>query len=288
MPPGNSSYYGIFRHDGNVTKTIVLEGQATPNRAGIFSNLHQNTFCLNDSGQVAFTAGLDVDLSNNTTIEEHGIFLFNGTQLLQVARENDSFLGSTITALRLAGTVQSNFGGVAPAERSGLNEAGQVAFGFTLKDGREGIAIWSPTLKLLCAHSTKTHGANKTFDIDLPLSGKLGVECRSGGAQGNFTLMLRFTNKLNSVGIASVTTGVGSVSGTQINGNTMTVNLTGVANAQKIIVTVNNVTDPYGRTLAKTTVPIGILQGDVDGNKTVDNKDVNAVRRRSWHQREFN
>jgi hypothetical protein len=176
-----------------------------------------------------------------------------------------------------AGTVQSNYGGVAPAERSGLNEAGQVAFGFTLKDGREGIAIWSPTLKLLCASSRKIHGTNKTFDFELPLKGKLGVECRSGGAQGNFTLVLRFTNKLNSVGIASVTTGVGSVSGTQINGNTMTVNLTGVANAQKIIVTVNNVTDPYGRTLAKATVPIGILRGDVDGNKTVDNKDVNAV-----------
>ena len=36
-------------------------------------------------------------------------------------------------------------------------------------------------------------------------------------------------------------------------------------------------TDPYGRTLAKATVPMGILLGDVDGNKTVDNKDVNAV-----------
>ena len=131
-------------------------------------------------------------------------------------------------------------------------------------------------MKLLCAHSTKTQGG-KNFDVDLPLTSKLGVECRSGGAQGNYTLVLRFTNKLLSVGSASVTTGVGSVSGTPIiNGNTMTVNLTGVANAQKIIVTINNVADA-SRILAKATVPMGILLGDVDGNKTVDNKDVNAV-----------
>jgi hypothetical protein len=156
-----------------------------------------------------------------------------------------------------------------------LNDAGQVAFGFTLADGRHGIAIWSPTLKLLCASSRKSQGG-KNFDVDLPLTGKLAVECRSGGAQGNFTLVLRFTNKLNSVGSASVT-GVGSVSGTPtINGNTMTVNLTGVANAQKIIVTINNVADA-SRTLAKATVPVGILLGDVDANKTVDSKDVNAV-----------
>jgi hypothetical protein len=70
----------------------------------------------------------------------------------------------------------------------------------------------------------------------------------------------------------------GSVSGTPtINGDTMTVNLTGVANAQKIIVTVNNVTDAHNRTLAKATVPIGILLADVDGNKTVHQTDVDKV-----------
>ena len=64
---------------------------------------------------------------------------------------------------------------------------------------------------------------------------------------------------------------------TTINDDTMTVNLTGVANAQKIIVTLSNVTDAYGRTLASAKVPMGILLGDVDGNKTVNNTDVNNV-----------
>lgn len=251
----NTIYWGIFLRDGANIVTIVREGQTTPGRAGIFASLgtsgtlnHSSSgFCLNSSGQVAFRGGI-----NANNVAEVGIYFFDGTQLQQVARTNDTFVwpdnkSGKITDLQFAGTNGTN--GVAPAERSGLNDAGQVVFGLTTKftdnTSRYGIAIWSPTLKLLCASSRKSQGG-KNFDINLPLTGTLGVECRSGGAQGNFTLVLRFTNKLNSVGIASVTTGMGSVSGTpMINGNTMTVNLTGVANAQKIIVTLNNVTDPY-------------------------------------------
>ena len=275
----NSHYFAMFRGDGTTTKLIAREGKATP-ASDTFSGLNDSTFCLNRSGQIAFTAHL------NGTPGDNGIYFYDGSQLLQVARTNDTFVwpdgkSGKITSFQLSGTVANNSSAPPLERRSGLNDAGQVVFGLTTTFAdntvRHGIAIWSPTLKLLCAHSRKSQGG-KNFDVDLPLTGVLGVECRSGGAQGNFTLVLRFTNKLNSVGIASVTTGMGSVSGTPtINGNTMTVNLTGVANAQKVIVTVNNVTDPYGRTLAKATVPIGILRGDVDGNKTVDNKDVNAV-----------
>ena len=297
-----STYWAIFRGDGTAAnnKLVVKEGQAVPvGRGGTFRGLSINGtlndnlsgFCLNSSGQVAFRAGIDTN--GDTTVDEYGIYLFDGSQLLQVARTNDTFVwpdnkSGTITALQFAGTTAATIGnGVAPTERSGLNDAGQVAFGITTRladnTSRYGIAIWSPTLKLLCAYSRKTQGT-KTFDFELPLIGTLGVECRSssfasGGTQDNFTLLLRFTNKLSSVGSASVTTGVGSVSGTPtINANTMTVNLTGVTNAQKIIVTLNNVRDAYGRTLASATVPMGILFGDIDGNRTVDSKDVNAIK----------
>jgi hypothetical protein len=74
--------------------------------------------------------------------------------------------------------------------------------------------------------------------------------------------------------------GTGSVSSTTIKGNTMTVNLANVSNAQKIILTLHNVTDAYGRTLASATVPMGILIGDVDGNKIVNDTDVNQVNAR--------
>ena len=281
----NASYFAIFRGDGNAanTKLIAAERESIPvGRSGIFSALNNSTFCFNASGQIAFTAGLTVDTTN-----EQGIYLFDGSQILQVARTNDTFVwpdgkSGKINALQLSGTVANNTTAAPLEQRSGLNDAGQVVFGLTTtfsdNTQRRGIVIWSPTLKLLCASSRKIHDTNKTFDFALPLTGNLGVECRSGGAGGNFTLVLRFTDKLNSTGNVSVTTGLGSVSGTPtIKGNTMTVNLAGVANAQKIVVTLTNVTDKYGRTLAKATVPMGILLGDVDGNKTVNNTDVNNV-----------
>ena len=281
----NASYFAIFRGDGNAanTKLIAAERESIPvGRSGIFSALNNSTFCFNASGQIAFTAGLTVGTTN-----EQGIYLFDGSQILQVARTNDTFVwpdgkSGKVNALQLSGTVANNTTAAPLEQRSGLNDAGQVVFGLTTtfsdNTQRRGIVIWSPTLKLLCASSRKIHDTNKTFDFALPLTGNLGVECRSGGAGGNFTLVLRFTDKLNSTGNVSVTTGLGSVSGTPtIKGNTMTVNLAGVANAQKIVVTLTNVTDKYGRTLAKATVPMGILLGDVDGNKTVNNTDVNNV-----------
>src|SRR6266478_1688736 len=85
----------------------------------------------------------------------------------------------------------------------------------------------SSSLALTSAVSRKTHGSAGAFDIPLPLSGSPGVECRTGGATGDYTQVFTFTNNVTS-GNASVTSGIGSVSGTPIfSGNTMTVNLTG-------------------------------------------------------------
>ncbi len=63
-----------------------------------------------------------------------------------------------------------------------------------------------PALQLSSAVSRKTHGAAGDFDIALP-----GVECRSGGAGGDYTLVVTLSNNLVS-GNASVTSGTGSVS----------------------------------------------------------------------------
>jgi hypothetical protein len=98
-----------------------------------------------------------------------------------------------------------------------------------------------PALQLTSAVSRKTHGVAGTFDVNLPVTGQPGVECRAGG--GNHTLVFTFNNNIAS-GSASVTTGVGSVAGSPIfSGKTMTVNLTGVADVQKITLTLSNVID---------------------------------------------
>ena len=96
-----------------------------------------------------------------------------------------------------------------------------------------------PALQLTSAVSRKTHGGAGTFDINLPPTGEPGVECRN--SSGNHMFAFTFNNSVVS-GNASVTTGTASVTGTPIfSANTMTVNLQGVTDVQKIIVTLSNV-----------------------------------------------
>src|SRR5262249_44971292 len=78
-------------------------------------------------------------------------------------------------------------------------------------------------LQLTTVVSRKTHGSAGDFDVDLPLGGSAGVECRS--TSGNHSLVFTFTNNVVS-GNAAVTSGTGTVSGSPaFSDNTMTVNL---------------------------------------------------------------
>ena len=131
-----------------------------------------------------------------------------------------------------------------------------------------------PALQLTSAVSRKTHGGAGAFDIPLPLSGNPGVECRTGGATGDYTLVFTFTNNVVS-GNATVTGGIGTVSGTPVfSANTMTVNLTGVANVQTLTVTLSGVTDEFSQVLPDTPVSVNMLIGDVNGNGIVNATDV--------------
>jgi hypothetical protein len=127
-------------------------------------------------------------------------------------------------------------------------------------------------LQVTTAVSRKTHGGAGDFDIDLPLTGEPGVECRSSG--GDHTFVITFSNPVVS-GNASVTSGSGNVAGSPtFSGNTMTVNLTGVADVQQITVTLSNVTDNNAQVLPDTPLSANMLIGDTNGNKTVNASDV--------------
>jgi hypothetical protein len=118
-----------------------------------------------------------------------------------------------------------------------------------------------------------------TFDINLPLAGQPGVECRSTG--GNHTFVFTFTTDIIS-GSASVTGWTGSVSGaSSIAGNTMTVTLVCVTDVQKITVTLSGVTDSFGQVLSDTAVSVNMLIGDTNGNKLVNGSDVSQTKSQS-------
>jgi hypothetical protein len=121
------------------------------------------------------------------------------------------------------------------------------------------------------AFSRKTHGGAGTFDVPLPLTGNVGVECRSGGGTNDYQMIINFATSV-TVGGASVTSGTGSVSSFSVSGSQVTVNLTGVTNVQRITVTLSNVND--GTHMGNVPVSMGVLVGDVNGNAAVSAADV--------------
>jgi len=126
-------------------------------------------------------------------------------------------------------------------------------------------------LQLTAAGSRKTHGGAGTFDINMPITGQSGVECRAGG---DYTLVFTFSNGLLS-GNAAVTGGTGTVSGSPtFSGRDMIVNVTGVTNEQILTVTLSNVTDVFNQVAANSSVNIGVLVGDANSNRTVNATDV--------------
>jgi hypothetical protein len=125
---------------------------------------------------------------------------------------------------------------------------------------------------LVSVVSEKTHGSAGTFDINLPLTGRRGVECRIGGPNSNYTMVFTFNTPLNSCGTAS--TGV-IVSGP--NPNQCTVNLSRVTNATYVTVTLDSVVSSTGGVGNNFTGTMGVLLGDVDATGLVDGNDVSAV-----------
>jgi hypothetical protein len=140
----------------------------------------------------------------------------------------------------------------------------------------------APPIQLNGVVSRKTHGSAGTFDLDLT-SGN-GIECRSGGANNDYTLVFTFANTLASVDGASVTSGIGSVNSGGIDSNdahNYIINLTGVANAQRITVSLSNVADSAGNFSSIVIAQMGVLVGDVNASSRVDAADVSSVRQQT-------
>jgi hypothetical protein len=132
--------------------------------------------------------------------------------------------------------------------------------------------------------SRKVHGSTGTFDVALPLSGNPGIECRSGGANGNYTLVFTFANTLTSVGGATVTRGTGSVSSNNIDNSdahNYIVNLTGVTNAQYLTVGLANVHDSAGNGSNAVSASMGVLVGDTTGDGFVNSADISQTKSQS-------
>ena len=126
------------------------------------------------------------------------------------------------------------------------------------------------TLTLLSAASSLTHGPAGTFDVNMPLTGVSGVECRSATT---YNAVFTFDAPVTS-GEVTVASGTATVGAVTFNGNSMTAQLTGVTSAEIVTLHTQNIN---GDGQSHGDVPFGFLTGDADASRIVDKPDRTLV-----------
>ncbi|MEM7576390.1 MAG: choice-of-anchor tandem repeat NxxGxxAF-containing protein [Planctomycetota bacterium] len=166
---------GIYRIDDSGLTRVLSNGDLALDGNGTYitsnGSVHgYSSIALNDSGQMAF------QLTHQTNVPGtlDAIYLYDDTDgLIQVAREGESFLGSTIQDLRF---LADNTAGV---EGNGFNDAGQIAFRFQLTDGRDGIGLYEAN-RIVLAGDYDASGQVEQGDLNLVLS-NWGVDTAAAG-----------------------------------------------------------------------------------------------------------
>ena len=130
------------------------------------------------------------------------------------------------------------------------------------------------------AVSRKTHGSAGTWDVDLPLTGTPGIECRlgQGPSSNQHRMVITFVSPVTVNGNpqAAVTSGTGQVDAVTVNGSVVTVDLSGVTNAQTITLTLFSVSD--GTNTGDVAIRMSVLAGDTNANATVNSSDISQTK----------
>src|SRR5437773_4181968 len=173
------------------------------------------------------------------------------------------------------------------------NTGGSVAYAATFNSEQDvyyvRVAPVAPVAQ--SAVLRKTHGGAGDFDVPLPLTGNVGVECRSGGATNDFTMVVTFTGNVTVTGSpqAQVTSGTGTIGSggvsnggmVTVSGNVVTIPLTNVADQQTINVTLNGVNSAsIDQPAVNVVIPMSRLLGDTNGNRAVNAGDVSQTKAR--------
>ncbi len=145
----------------------------------------------------------------------------------------------------------------------------------------------APGVLPVSAVSRKVHGAAGPFDINLSLRGPVEIECRSGGATGDYQLVVTFPTAVtfNSVQVVSGTGTVSSVfvGAPQLDGfvasTTININLTGVTNLQRLTVGIFGVNDQTNS--GDVGIRLGFVLGDTTGNGAVGSSDISQTKAQS-------
>jgi len=120
-----------------------------------------------------------------------------------------------------------------------------------------------------------------TFDVNLPLTGAPGVECRTGPTAGNHRVIVTFAAPVTVTNV-TVTPGAGgtaSVADNLVSGNSVFVDLSNVSNAQTLTINLLGVSD--GSNTGDVHIPMGVLLGDTNADGFVNSADISQTKSQS-------
>lgn len=126
------------------------------------------------------------------------------------------------------------------------------------------------------AISVKTHGPAGDFAIDL--STNCSTESRSGGPTKLIVTFDREVQTVNGLEASNISLSSGQVHSLLIAGNTLTVQLGGVADGTNLTVGFPGIVNAVGGTPVLQQLRIKVLQGDVSGDGNVSLSDMLMVR----------
>jgi hypothetical protein len=224
----------------------------TTDQAGA-PTFHYGTAVRNSDGTVTYT--------NRGIADSGSIDQGNGTLTVNVAVDKlNALLPGGSSPIGIGSALVGLRGSASGGQQSDETRGGTL---FVVGGGR------------VSAVSRKTHGDAGQFDINLPLTGNPGIECRTGGASGDYQVVIRFPFASTVVMTGGVTLNApqgGSISNFSVNGREVTINLTGIINAQTVTVTLTGVND--GTNVGTVVVPMSVLLGDTTANGLVNSSDV--------------
>jgi hypothetical protein len=239
---------------GNFTFTTDVSDIANGHVSKIY-----NVTIAGDLAPPTYTIATSVSPANGGTASGDGVYN-QGDNVTVTAVPNPGFAFANWTEIKVFSEVPS--------------------YSFTATGNRALVANFVPAPMSVGSH--KTHGTAGDLNIDLPLIGSPGVECRKGqGATADqhqvvFTFGVPIT--LNGVPTVSVSAPAGGTPGAtaSVNGSVVTVDLTGILNAQTITITLTNVNGA-----GPVSIPMSILLGDTNQDGAVNSGDISQVKSQS-------
>lgn len=142
---------GMYVTSAAGTTLVAAEDTLVPGGGKYFRRFFTDAMAYNDNGRLAFLAELSDTV--NGAASGRGLYSYDPDEgLAEVVKVGNALSGGTVSSVLFYGSNGSVSLQAPDLSLSGLNNAGQVGFGYALAGGAgAGVAIWSPDVAFAAA-----------------------------------------------------------------------------------------------------------------------------------------